>query len=215
MPEDSYLIDYFETMSESLEVGAPVYFVIKVCSNISNLIGSYDLFRTELIIRIQITKIWCAVVLVVTRNPSHQQFSYHQQFQNIGQSLSLQCLGLMITMIGFLLNQSVVEFLMMALFATQQVIFNWHFKLVNVIIKFQIVKKFAIRAWRMTKGLLEKILIVSCQCSLMIHHLWIVPRVVRLPMVKQSIFLTQERLTNKLFCHIETILYHIYVLIVK
>ena len=30
MPEDSYLIDYFETMSESLEVGAPVYFVIKV-----------------------------------------------------------------------------------------------------------------------------------------------------------------------------------------
>lgn len=57
MPEDSYLIDYFETMSESLEVGAPVYFVIKVCSNISNLIGSYDLFRTELIIRIQITKI--------------------------------------------------------------------------------------------------------------------------------------------------------------
>ena len=30
MPEDSYLIDYFETMSESLEVGAPVYFVVKV-----------------------------------------------------------------------------------------------------------------------------------------------------------------------------------------
>ena len=30
MPEDSYLIDYFETMSQSLEVGAPVYFVVKV-----------------------------------------------------------------------------------------------------------------------------------------------------------------------------------------
>ena len=30
MPEDSYLIDYFQTMYESLEVGAPVYFVVKV-----------------------------------------------------------------------------------------------------------------------------------------------------------------------------------------
>ena len=29
MPEDSYLIDHFETMSSSLEVGAPVYFVVK------------------------------------------------------------------------------------------------------------------------------------------------------------------------------------------
>lgn len=29
MPEDSYLIDFFETMAESLEVGAPVYFIVK------------------------------------------------------------------------------------------------------------------------------------------------------------------------------------------
>jgi Niemann-Pick C1 protein len=36
MPEDSYLIDYFQTMSESLEVGAPVYFVVKDGLDYSN-----------------------------------------------------------------------------------------------------------------------------------------------------------------------------------
>ena len=45
MPEDSYLIDYFETMSESLEVGAPVYFVIKVLSNVLDLVDYNDIFR--------------------------------------------------------------------------------------------------------------------------------------------------------------------------
>jgi Niemann-Pick C1 protein len=47
MPEDSYLIDYFETMSESLEVGAPVYFVVKVSLIFRNKWKTTILFLPE------------------------------------------------------------------------------------------------------------------------------------------------------------------------